>query len=252
MRLNESTYPAYAVLESNNLEYLKVDKMIHGMLGTEEKFLTFLSSLKFVFAQVAKKYYLTSTFKSAINTALPKIIQDDKQFNDAPCDCGIIFTEKGFSLFLSNPTDKKLKLLCFGFTRDILTTYGYVDNDGNFGGMAASIKDGKPYNDLAALNMYLNTFMVSLYFIHNCDIEQKVLEPKAKCVQSGEKHYNESNSDLIILDCRWFTELIRNTPFHVKGHLRWQAHGENRNKRKLIFISDFEKQGYRSKSKKSE
>ena len=244
MRLNEKTYPAYNVLERNDWQNLKIDQMFKKIIPTDNDFYNFLNSLKTLHTQVNKKYYLTTPFKDAILTAMPKIMDNDKHLKEIPTDCGIIFTDKGFSIYLSNPTDKKLKLLVYGFTKDVLTTYGYIDNNDMIGGMACSFKDGKEYDDHDALFDYMQSFLVALYFIHNCEIEQKVLKPKDKYRSNGDKHYNESKSDLVILDCKWFTELIRDAPFHVKGHLRWQVHGEKRTKRKLIWISDFEKQGY--------
>jgi hypothetical protein len=251
MRLNETTYPAYYTLLSGNYEYLKIDQLFGEILDTDKKFLDFIESVKYTFKQVDKKYYLTNTFKESILTAMPKIVKDNKHYNDIPCHCGIIFTDKGFSVYLSNPTDKKLKLLVFGFTRDVLTTYGIIDNDYKFSGMACSIKDGKPYNDTEGLATYLNSFLVSLYFINNCEIEEVVLKPNMKHRENGNKHYNESKSDVIILDCKWFTDLIRSIPFHVKGHLRWQHYGEKFTKRKLIWIPDFEKKGYIRKAGKN-
>jgi len=250
MRLNKNTYPAFETLEQGHYEHLQIDQMFDQLFKGHNGLLEFLQSLKFTYKQVHKKYYFTNTFKDAIRTAIPKIIDKNKHLNEIPSDCGIIFTDKGFSLYLSNPTDKKLKLLCFGFTKDTLTTYGMIDNDGKFGGFACCLKDGKPYNDTEELNAYLNSMLISLYFIHNCEIEQKVLKPNDKHRENGNKHFNESKSDIIFLDCNWFTELIRNTPFHVKGHLRWQHHGEGFKKRKLIWISDFEKSGYQRKAKK--
>ena len=251
MRLNKNTYPAFSILQSGRYEYLKIDEMLGEIFDTEKKFKDLLASIKFTFEQVNKKYFLTNTFKDSIITASPKIIGGEKHLNEIPCDCGIIFTDKGFSIYLSNPTDKKLKLLVYGFTRDVLTTYGIVDNDDKFSGMACSIKDGKPYNDVIALSVFLTSFLIALYFIHNCEIEQKILKPNDKHRENGNKHYNETNSEIIILDCKWFTELIRSIPFQVKGHLRWQVFGERNSKRKLIWVSDFEKQGYVRKATKT-
>lgn len=249
MRLNKNTYPAYIDLEKGNYSQLKIDQMFgQTILKTEDMFRDFLQSLVVTFRQVNKKYYLTEPFKDAIITATPKIVDGNKQLKSIPTDCGVIFTDKGFSVYLSNPTDKKVKLLCFGFTRDVLTTYGVIDNDDNFYGVACSLKDGKPYNDTSGLAAYLNSFLTTLYFIHNCEIEQRVIAPMQKDRSNGQKHFNESKSDITILDCRWFTELIRDTPFAVRGHLRWQVHGEGRQKRKLIWIDEFEKQGYARKS----
>ena len=249
MRLNKKNFPTYFAL--NDLRFLQIDNMFETLLDSEEKFADFITALKHIYLQVNKKYYITNTFKDAINTARPKIEDNNKQINEIPSDCGIIFTERGFNLYLSNPSDKKVKLVSYGFTRDALTTYAVLYNDNNFGGVACSLKDGKPYNDQDYLANYINGLLLSLYFIHNCEIEQKTLKPQDKYRENGNKHYNESNSDLIILDCKWFTELIRDAPFHVKGHLRWQVHGEKFSKRKLIWISDFDKSGYRRKATKS-
>lgn len=249
MRLNENTYPSYICLEKQNFGSLQIDQMFgESLLNTTDKFYNFISSLKFTYNQVANKYYLTKTFKDAILVAAPKIDKDSHIH--IPTDCGIIFTDTGFTIYLSNPTDKRLKLLCFGFTRDTLTTYGYIDNDMKFGGIACSLKDGKPYNDVDVLAQYLDSTLLALYFIHNCEIESKIIKPKEKYRNNGSKYFNESKSDITILDCRWFTDLIRDTPFKVKGHFRWQAHGEKRGKRKLIWISDFEKSGYTRKAQK--
>jgi DNA polymerase sigma len=250
MRLNKNTYPAFEQLERGEFHNLQIDQMFNTILKDADGLLDFLKSISFTYKQVNRKYYFTNTFKDAIRTAIPKIIDKNKHINDIPSDCGMIFTDKGFTVYLSNPTDKKLKLLCFGFTKDTLTTYGMIDNDGNFGGLACSLKDGKPYNDIDELNTYLNSTLISLYFIHNCETDQKIIKPNEKHRENGNKHFNESKSDIIFLDCNWFTELIRNTPFHVKGHLRWQHHGEKFTKRKLIWISDFEKSGYQRKARK--
>ncbi len=252
MRLNEKTYPAYAILESGLFEKLQIDQMFgNGFLKTSEDFFFFLNSLKTTFKAAKHKYYLTNPFKDAITTAMPKIMDDDKHYHNTPTDCGVIFTDKGFSVYISNPDDAKIKLCVWGFTREALTTYGYIDNEGRYGGIACSLKDSKPYDDQARLADYLNSLLVSLYFIHNCEIETKVLEPNAKLRHEGEKHFNESKSNLIILDCRWFTELIRDTKFHVRGHLRWQVYGERNSKRKLKWIDEFEKHGYHRKASKS-
>ena len=250
MRLNKKTYPAFETLERGQYGSIQIDQMFESLFKGPNDFMEFIESIKFTFRQVNNKYYFTNTFKDAIRTAIPKITEKNKHINEIPTDCGMIFTDKGFTIYLSNPTDKRLKLLCFGFTKDTLTTYGIIDNDGNFGGLACNLRNGELYNDIDELNEYLNTTLISLYFIHNCDTEQKIVKPNEKHRENGNKHFNESKSDIIFLDCSWFTELIRDAPFHVKGHLRWQVHGEKNRKRKLIWINEFEKSGYQRRAKK--
>jgi hypothetical protein len=254
MRLNPQTYPAYHKLESGNFYELQVDKLLLDEYNNETSGVSLLiqlmESLKATFLLSDKRYYITEPFQKAIETAYPKIIEGGKHINDIPNDCGILFTKDGFSLYLSNPADHKLKLLVFGFTRNALTTFGYVRNDNHYGGVACTLRDGKPYDDPEILRNYIDSMLTTIYFIHNCETEQKLVLPKQKHRANGVKYFNESKNDFIVLDCKWFTELIRTTPFHVRGHLRWQVYGVGKQKRKLIWIEDFEKSGYQRKANK--
>jgi hypothetical protein len=251
MRLNGNTYPAYHCLENNIYDLLRIDAMFKDVILTDsQKFYDFLSALKFTYKQVDRRFYITEPFKEAIHTAAPKIIKDGKLFTDIPSGCGILFTNTGFTLYISNPTDKKLKLLCYGFTRDTLTTYGIVDNDFNYSGCAFNQVDGKPINDTKFCAEYLNGILLAIWFIHNCEVDSKIVSPKEKYRDEQRKYFNESKSSFTVLSCNWFTDLIRDTPFSVKGHFRWQVHGEKKAKRKLIWIDEFEKSGYTRKAQK--
>jgi hypothetical protein len=248
MRLNSNTFPAYMLMEENRFELLQIDAVFgKSIFKSTEDFKDFILGIKHTFKQVHSKYYVTEPFKEAIVAAAPKILKDKKLFTDIPSDCGILFTPNGFNLYISNPTDKKLKLLCYGFTRDTLTTYGIIDNDFNFIGAAFNNKEE---NELDFVANWLNGILLTIWFIKNCEIETKVLAPKEKYRHEGTKYFNESKSNIKILNCNWFTDLIRNIPFNVKGHFRWQPHGEKNSKRKLIWIQEFEKKGYFKKSQK--
>ena len=118
------------------------------------------------------------------------------------------------------------------------------------GGLACSLLDGKPYNDIAALNNYVSSILCTLYFINNCEIEVKEIKAKEKTHFNNEKYLNETTFNITVLDCRWFTDLVRNIPFNVKGHYRWQVHGERNQKRKLKWIEEFEKHGYTRRATK--
>jgi hypothetical protein len=254
MRLNQNTYPAYISLETGNHYDLQVDKLILDEYSNggenADKLIALIDALVAIFRQADKRYYITKPFMDAIATAYPKIHEGNKHVNDIPNDCGIVFTQNGFSVYLSNPADKKLKLMVYGFTRNALTTFAYLDNENRYGGIACGLKDGKPYDDHEFLKDYIDSILTTIYFIHNCETEQRVVAPNQKYRAGGQKYFNESKSDFIVLDCRWFTELVRTTPFHVRGHLRWQVHGQGRAKRKLIWIDDFEKSGYHRKPNK--
>jgi hypothetical protein len=51
-------------------------------------------------------------------------------------------------------------------------------------------------------------------------------------------------------DSKWFTEFHRTNGFKVRGHFRLQRCGKNLTEKKLIFIEEFQKNGYNSRAKK--
>jgi len=248
MRLNENTYPAYITLEKGDYLRLKIDAMFGDKyIPTENHLGIFISSISELFKNVEGRYYLTQPFRDAIIESASKL--SEKLFDLEEPSTGILFTDKGFTIYSWNPFSKN-RLTCYGFTRDILTTYGTMDENGDIRGVACSVKNGQPHDDQEGLKHWMLTILLAINFIKHCEIEVKVLKPKEKYRNDGKKYFNESNSDVQILDCRWFTDLIRDTPFRVKGHLRWQVHGEGRRNRKLIWIDEFQKEGYHRKATK--
>lgn len=83
-----------------------------------------------------------------------------------------------------------------------------------------------------------------LSFIQHCETEEKLVQGGRKQVINNTKHVNDTLTDIKILDATWFTTIVKNDGFGVKGHFRFQPFGEGRSNRKLIWISDFEKKGY--------
>lgn len=98
---------------------------------------------------------------------------------------------------------------------------------------------------------YWQSFIILFcLFKKYCDIETKVVEPKNRRAKvGGNKYLNETDKRISILDCTWFTNLVVSGKFGVSGHLRWQRHGPNNSLKKLIWIDEFEKDGYTRKAK---
>lgn len=248
MRLNENTYPSYMALEKGNYGIMRIDKMFDKIIKTPEEFDGLILGIKNTFSRITDKYYLTKPFKEAIFQAASKL--KDKLFDMPEPATGLFFTDSGFTMYKWDPMSDKERLVLYGFTRDVLTTFSVMDSQASIRGLACSLKDNMPYDDKDGLISWTITTLLALNFIEHCEIEQKLLKPKEKYRNSGQRFYNESKSDIKILDCKWFTELIRDTPFTVRGHLRWQFHGEGRKDRKLIWIDEFQKEGYHRKAEK--
>lgn len=86
-------------------------------------------------------------------------------------------------------------------------------------------------------------------FLKYADVETKVVPAKKKEHHIGIKYLNETKNKVEILDSTYFTTISRTEGFGVRGHFRFQVCGHARTGRKLIWISDFKKQGYTRKAK---
>ena len=244
MRLNQNTYPSYFTMGSiKRINPMFVHKGVLDFYGEEKNRHYDINYSLEIFKRAKKKYFITNSFSNSIKKAEDKIMEfaqkrgmSDfvKEFED---EVGILFFDGGWLLYETK--DKQHTI--FWFDKNILRGSCYIIDDSLYGHIG---------EDTDFILYFVRGFLSTLWFIRNCDVDQKIIQPKEKFRENGNKHYNESESDLIILDCRWFTELIRDIPFLVKGHFRWQPIGEGRNRKKLIWIEDFKKEGYHRKAAK--
>jgi len=87
-------------------------------------------------------------------------------------------------------------------------------------------------------------------FINYADVETKILEPSRQIWDGPRAIYNnKSKVPITVVDSSWYTNLVSSGAFKVRGHFRLQPHGHGLKKRKLIWINDFEKEGYTRKAK---
>jgi hypothetical protein len=91
---------------------------------------------------------------------------------------------------------------------------------------------------------YFAFLITFICFIKHVELETKIIKPESKEWHIGTKYLNETKNKIEILDSTWFTTIVRSEGFNVRGHFRMQPCGKDRAERKLIWISDFEKEGY--------
>lgn len=247
MRLNKNTYPSYFTMEES---IKKLDRMFVYPEVLDFYKNSAIKGMHFdinysieLFNKVKNKYFITHSFSNSIHKAQNKIMQLAEKrgmidfMKDFEDQSGIYFFDGGWLLYEINNNEFTI----FWFNKSILRGSCYIIDD-NLYGCLTEEKD--------SILHFVRGFLSTLWFVKNCDIEQKILKPKEKYRENGNRHFNESKSELIVLDCRWFTELIRDIPFLVKGHFRWQPVGEGRSQKKLIWIEDFKKEGYHRKATK--
>lgn len=100
----------------------------------------------------------------------------------------------------------------------------------------------------SVVNYEKSVFVVQLltYLIFG-EITEKNLPPNAKADIGGARFLNNSKLNVTFCDTLW-KQRINIDGFKVRGHFRLQPHGEKSKKRKLIWIEEFEKQGYNRKA----
>lgn len=108
------------------------------------------------------------------------------------------------------------------------------------------------YEVINELDNYLHTLVVSFVnFIKYAKIETKTIDGSKSVKEFGCKYQNESRSSVTILNSSWFTNIVRSEGFKVRGHFRFQPKKKDGEwTKELIWINDFEKNGYTSPARK--
>jgi hypothetical protein len=98
-------------------------------------------------------------------------------------------------------------------------------------------------NEKGARNNIKITRIIGL-FKEFATIKEKDIRPNGKIKEFNCRYKSDFDFPIGLLTENWYTESCRNHPFVVRGHWRWQPHGERSMQRKLIWIDPFTKDGY--------
>jgi hypothetical protein len=101
------------------------------------------------------------------------------------------------------------------------------------------------------LAIYFTKIVLNIsYFKKYASVE--IIESKAKTKRNlfGCKYLNETDLDIEYLDSKWFTTLVNDKGFKVRGFFRLQPKKKDGEwTKELIWIDEFEKKGYLRKAK---
>jgi hypothetical protein len=243
------------ILQENNLLNLEIDEQMYKFYG--DKLVEIITDCKKCFDMVGDRiYYVTDSFNDAIMKAESKLqkLFDQEEVENSPLytNC-LIMHRGGFCMHVLHRSKDEIYTKVFVFSKKAMVGYGKIPHYPHTShpddwGMVSTIDYSQCRDKFRYI--FKGYFMI-LLFIHNCEIETIVLRPNSKNKVNGVKFYNESGkSPINVLDCRWFREIIINTPFSVSGHLRWQRVGQGRTGKRLVWVEGFEKKGYHRKATK--
>lgn len=102
------------------------------------------------------------------------------------------------------------------------------------------------------IEISINNFISLELFKRYAEIETINLKPHSRKRDINCKYINDTNYNILHLDSKWFTTLVKSDEFKVSGHFRLQPYKNESGKwdKKLIWITDFIKHGYTSKARK--
>lgn len=118
----------------------------------------------------------------------------------------------------------------------------------NSKGFKSFLSNQATKNGLDEMSVIADIFSLIL-FLKYCELEIKEVKGNSKANHIGTKYVNETKNNIQILDSTWFTTIVKSEGFHVRGHFRFQPCGQGMKDRKLIWISDFDKEGYTRQAK---
>jgi hypothetical protein len=192
---------------------------------------------------------LSIPFEEAIERSWDKITKDiyDKVTNK----CGIL-VRKDRATYVYDITDYRNFVFYVFQTNTAEPLFNAVGENGKYSGQSsvnfinACKRNG--FETKSATGFIVDLFKI-LTFISYVDIETKLLAPGFRDKGVVCKYVNDTKLPVIILDSKWFTT-IKTNGFPVKGHWRWQPCGEGLKDRNLIWINDFQKEGYTAPARK--
>lgn len=201
-------------------------------------------------------YWVSLPFAEAMDKARPKLLQANVMTN-LNSSCGV-FIFKSLSYvykFANRPEDGTVYIEVCGFINDKLCYYFEAGGKWQGEGIASAEGNhrevvGEIYKKLVTADGFA-IVISALMFMQFSELEVRVVNGNSKANSVGsnkEKVVNESEFKVKILDSTWFVTTIRSDGFKVSGHFRWQPFGPGRTEKKLIYISDFEKEGYTRKA----
>lgn len=252
----KNEYPMYIALQNGNIFEYKFDNALMERYKPE-MCMEIATRMTLCFKSIVEHFYVTDSFYDAFTKAIPKMgVISENAVAKVKCNSRLFLHNNGFAMHHSETVNGVEFCEFYIFSKIALVGYGLVqskydpltkETQYRGDGFMSSPVDEEPNSLFLAL--WAN-YMTLIVFMEECEIEKKVVESSKKFRDKGSKIYNDTKKSITFLDCRWFTELVRTTPFSVNGHLRWQPCGEGRTKKKLIWIEPFEKHGYHRKATK--
>lgn len=248
------TYEKFPVLE-------KLDKGVFGIIGINPDHQEFQNPDNLIFFRDNFKanipsfksniQYISTTLKHAIERARPKLMTPEMLARISSCAGTILLSDVAQYCYCINssgdPNDDYWEYIVYVFQGGLL--YAALFNTGNQR-QIYTYHGYKTQQDMAYGDQILGGLLLILNFLKYAEIETVIAEPSRPIFEGVNCLYNnKSKHNIKIIDSKWITTLVHSDAFKVRGHFRLQPYGESLKERKLIWINEFQKNGYTREAK---
>lgn len=265
MKISYKTIPALDCLEKGKLSHIH---FFFEDLPAIKQHPELFKSLSISFKQHCSAlkcnvYKVSESFMDAAEKAhekLSSLYVDMIKTNEHNFEESAVFIFKNyivfyFNSFVKNNNDIDLLYMATDFNGNVLEFY--VQSKMKAHGIAGWVCQ-RTANEVGLLDMSdLAVYLVQMsarsavlcMFIKYAEVETKTVLGKSKR-RFGDPYRNDTDFPITHLDSKWFTNIVRSEGFSVRGHFRLQPKKINGEwTKELIWIADFEKNGYTSKAK---
>lgn len=265
---NYKIYKPLEYLENKKIGKLPVLDIDHESAMFSEIFIALGDIFKKSIGRYSEStFFVTKPFFSAFEKAAPSLenlILDmaEKDFGDIKFSGTFIIDDKVFFIDfeMKEGEDEMIKSLCvFHKNGAPLMFYesGYLDGS-HFGWVSKYYEQSEQFNpqggedySLAWFNKHFLNLATLHMFINYANVDTIEVCRAKKVLFNKQKYFNQTNSNITILDSTWFTNIVRSEGFSVSGHFRLQPKKINGQwTKELIWINEFQKTGYTIKAKK--
>lgn len=237
MKISYRNNPLIKSLENDNFEFSVSE-------NDKDNYNKIIGFKIFEFIDLNKKIFLnniniiSNPFLEAFEIASPQLYDLLEQENLDTADYCKVLIQKNKTIFYKLiVSDKNINIKILAFDKNILSAYIDISDTETLSFISNDYKVGK---EEIINNTVFTTICMELFLIH-CPIETINLASSSKIKKDHLKYVNDTNSNVKILTSLWFTNLIQNNEFKVRGHFRLQPY---KNGKKLIWIDSFNKKGY--------
>ncbi len=261
MRVNNRKYPILDILTLSKEEFIRKQPLGYGLpnhqVVSEGNWPWVRRVFEHTFDDITKILkegaidLITHPFLHTVHNNLDML--DKIDFNDFIKEnknlYGILLTEGGATIYDFRELEKWWAAF---ITFDIyIIAYACAGNEEGYMGVADTLPTVSPELQIRSIVEHVKSILLFKKYAKTETIHIKPKE-KIKDPRTKEKHLNESNIPINILDCTWFTNIVRNEPFGVRGHFRLQPKKDTEGKwiKEMIYIKPFIKTGYNIKAKK--